>query len=178
MSAANRCVSAANKCVSAANTRMGSMRVLAIDQALDNSGWAFGSAGVCSACGLIKNPAGRFTDLGGRFLRFEIEVEKLIEIYQPQVISFESHRKHSGVQAAQVLGAVSAIVMKCAKARNIPSYGIEVGVHKKIFTGTARASKDLSLAVARKRYPNLIIPTDDVSDSIGILHATFDLLSK
>ncbi len=164
--------------MSAAKTGMSQLRILALDQSLDSSGWAFGSAGVCSACGLIKNPASRFTDLGGRFLRFELELEKLIKAYDPQVISFEAHRSHKGVQAAQVLGAVSALVMKAAKARAIPSYGIEVGTHKKVFTGCARASKEMSLAVARKRYPNLTIPTDDVADAIGILHATFVLLSK
>ena len=162
----------------AIDDRISKWRVLALDQAFEKTGWAFGSAGVCLACGLIKNPASRFTDMGGRFLRFELELEKLIAAHKPQVISFEAHRSHKGVQAAQVLGAVSAIVMKCAKAHNIPSYGIEVGIHKKIFTGTARASKELSLAVARKRYPNLSIPNDDVADAVSILHATFDLLSK
>ncbi len=153
------------------------MTILTIDQATEKAGWAFGTTDHgCIACGLIQIKRGRFTDIGFVMLKFETEVKKLIERYKPEIMAFEAHRKHSSVQSAQMLGAVSAICMKLAREHSLPFHGAEVGQHKQFFTGTGRASKELTLAVAKKKYPGLTIADDNVADAISILHYTLNQL--
>lgn len=149
------------------------MVILAIDQSSTVSGYAVGSPELgCFACGRIVLPQ-RFTDIGSRFLMFERKVQDLVTKHSPALVAFEAHRAHSGVQAGQMLGAVSGLVMKVAKQNDISFIGAEVGQHKKVFTGIGRASKQLSLAVARKKYPGLVIEDDNVADAISILHWAF-----
>jgi len=145
------------------------MRVLAIDQASEKSGYAFGdtTSGLTSV-GLIHVKPSRFSDLGSRFFDFEKKLKALLAEHKPECVCFEEHRCHSGVQAAQVLGAITGIVMKVAKEAGCSYRGAPVSSHKKALTGCARASKELTTAVARKRWPGLVIVDDNVADAVSI----------
>jgi len=149
------------------------MNILAVDQASGVSGYAWGTPELgCLSCGIIDSRS-RFVDLGGQSLKFERRLRELIVQSKAECVAFEAHRAHSGIQAAQLLGAWSLSVMRLAREAGLPYLGIEVGAWKAAFTGTGRASKDLVMAVARKKYPGLPITRYDVADAIGILHGTF-----
>ena len=152
------------------------MTILAIDQASGTSGFAWGTPEKgCLGCGVI-NTKSRFVDVGGQMLLFERKLKDLITAAKPTCIAFESHRAHTGVIAAQMLGGVSAIVMKVAREHQIPYIGVDVPTWKKAFTGTPRATKQLVLAVAQKKYPHLYIKSHDTADALGILHGAFSKL--
>jgi Holliday junction resolvasome RuvABC endonuclease subunit len=118
--------------------------VLAFDQAFQNTGWAVGTSDGPVACGLIVVSPRRFDSLGARFLRFEKGIRELLQTHRPALVVFEEHRAHAGVQAAQVLGACSAILMM--------------------------------VAVARKKYPTMHVPDDNVADALHIMAWGLDQL--
>lgn len=143
--------------------------VLAFDQAFRNTGWAAGTAEGPLACGLISVSPRRFDSLGSRYLRFEKGVREKISLYQPALVVLEEHRAHSGVQAAQVLGACTAILMKCCDESGVPYMAVPVPTLKKHATGTHRASKELMVAVARKKYPAMHVTDDNVADALHMM---------
>lgn len=152
------------------------MNILSVDQASGVSGYASGTPQLgCLACGVIDSRS-RFVDIGGQLLIYERRLRELIKETRAECVAFEAHRRHHGIQAAQLLGAWSAVTMKVAREFDLPYIGVEIGTWKKEFTGTARASKELILAVAEKKYPSLAIPRYDVADAIGILHGAFSLV--
>lgn len=140
--------------------------ILALDQA-SLCGWAAGDDTVV-ACGLIDSTPRRFESQGMRFVKFEKELVKLIDRFNPSLVVIEEHRAHTGVQAAQILGAYAASVMRICDERNINYTASPVVAHKRAFTGTTRASKELTLAVANKKFPHLNIPSFDIADACSI----------
>lgn len=151
--------------------------VLAFDQAFQLTGWAAGTVAGPLACGRLDLRPRRFDSLGGRFLRFEKSVRELVQTHRPALIVFEEHRAHAGIQAAQVLGAVTALVMKCADEAGIDYAAVPVATLKKHATGTPRASKALMVAAARKKFPSMNIPDDNVADALHLLRWGVELLS-
>lgn len=143
--------------------------VLGLDQAT-KMGWAIGTAETAFACGLIDTTPRRFDSYGSRYLRVEKEVTRLLVEHKPTLVVFEEHRRHNSTQAAQVLGAITAIVAKCCEQEHVDYFGIPVLTLKKHFTGSATASKALMLAVARKKFPHLLIPDDNVADALSMYH--------
>jgi Holliday junction resolvasome RuvABC endonuclease subunit len=118
----------------------------------------------------------RFDSLGARFLRFEKGIRELLQTHRPALVVFEEHRAHAGVQAAQVLGACSAILMKCCDEVGVTYMAVPVITLKKHATGTHRASKELMVAVARKKYPTMHVPDDNVADALHIMAWGLDQL--
>ena len=143
--------------------------VLAFDQAFQNTGWAVGTSDGPIACGLIVVSPRRFDSLGARFLRFEKGNRELLQKYRPTLVVFEEHRAHAGVQAAQVLGACAAILMKCCDEDGITYMAVPVTTLKKHATGTHRASKELLVACARKKYATMDVPDDNVADALHMM---------
>lgn len=140
--------------------------ILALDQA-SLCGWAAG-ADTLVACGLIDSTPRRFESQGMRFVKFERELVRLLDTHKPTLVVIEEHRAHTGVQAAQVLGAYAASVMRLCDERNINYTAAPVIAHKRAFTGTPRASKELTLAVAKKKFPALGIESFDIADACSI----------
>jgi Holliday junction resolvasome RuvABC endonuclease subunit len=143
--------------------------VLAFDQAFQRTGWAVGKDGSAVACGLIDTTQKRFDSLGARFLRFEKRVRELIQLHKPDLVVFEEHRAHSGVQAAQVLGACTALIMKCCDEAGINYMAVPVRTLKKHATGSAFANKELMTAVAVKKYPTMEVYDDNVADALHMM---------
>ncbi len=142
------------------------MNVLAFDQSLSATGWTVGSPDRgLFACGRILSPVRRFDSLGARFLRFEKGVRELLTTYKPALVVFEEHRAHHGVQAAQVLGAVTGILMARCDELNITYTAVPVATLKKFGSGAHNASKALMVATAKKKYPALDIVDDNVADA-------------
>lgn len=151
--------------------------VLAFDQALGKMGYAFGTteSGPVAA-GLVDTRPRRFDSLGMRYIRFEKAVRDLIAKYQPTLIVFEEHRMHQGIIAAQVLGSCAAIIMKCAAEANVPHTTVLPNILKKHATGHHRASKELMVAVARKKYPTMTVLDDNVADALHMMRWGLDQL--
>lgn len=145
------------------------MRVIGIDQG-DYLGWAAGSKSEGAlACGLIDTSARRFDSIGARFLRMERALRELFAKYTPGLVVIEEHRAHKGVQAAQMLAGRTGIILKLCAEMNIEHMGVPVATAKVFGTGTGRASKELMVAAARKKYPHLEIATDDVADALHFM---------
>ena len=142
--------------------------VLAFDQAT-HMGWAAGSPNSPIDCGTIDSSPKRFDSLGARFMRAEQGIKSLLAKFKPALVVFEEHRAHSSVQAAQVLGAYTALIMKCCEQAGVPYMGVGVKVLKKHGTGTGNATKELMIAAARKRFPSLTIRTDDEADAAHMM---------
>lgn len=148
-------------------TRTG--KVLAFDQAFVNTGWAVGTAKGPIACGLIDVAPKRFDSLGARFLRFEKRVRELIMEHDPELVVFEEHRYHASIQAAQTLGAVTALIMKVCDEIGVPYMAVPVPTLKKHATGIMRASKELMVAVAVKKFPTMEVIDDNVADALHMM---------
>jgi Holliday junction resolvasome RuvABC endonuclease subunit len=154
------------------------VKILALDQALASCGYAVGDSNKVTACGCIRTAPGRFESQGMRFLKFERALRELIATHKPRLICFEEHRAHSGVQAAQVLGAVTATIMRVATELGIEYASFPVSRIKKMGAGVHNASKQLMLASARKKYPHLHIENDDVADAVAICALALATYSK
>lgn len=140
------------------------MKILAFDQASQKTGWAFGDP-VVRCCGTINTAARRLDSIGSRFLRLETGVNELLDRFKPEVVVIEEHQRHKGTWAAQMLGGALAIITKCTEARKIDLLSVPVKTLKKSGSGTVSASKELMLAVARKKFPQAIIKSDDEADA-------------
>ena len=148
-----------------------SVKVLGIDQAFQFTGWAVGTPDGPVACGLLDTSGRRFDSLGVRFMKFERGIAELLDTHKPSLVVFEEHRAHHGVQAAQTLGAVTALVMKLSDERSIPYTAVPVKTLKKHATGSATASKILMVAAARKKFPSMAprIVSDVVADALHMM---------
>jgi Holliday junction resolvasome RuvABC endonuclease subunit len=154
------------------------MRVLAFDQASVSTGWCFGTKSGLTECGRINITPRRFDSIGIRFLRLDREVTALIKKFQPTLLALEEHRAHSSVISAQMLGAASAVIMKCAEEHGLHYASFPVARIKKFGSGSHNASKALMLASARKKYPHLHIENDDVADAVAICGLALATYSK
>lgn len=150
--------------------------VIGFDQAFKNTGWAAGTADGPVACGLISVAPRRFDSLGARFVRFERGVRDVLSKHKPALVIFEEHRAHAGLQAAQVLGACAALIMKVCDEMGVEYMAVPVPTLKKHATGTPRASKELMVAVARKKFPTMTIADDNVADAIHMMQWGIDQL--
>lgn len=144
--------------------------VLAFDQAFAFTGWAVGTSdGKAVKCGLLDTSGRRFDSLGMRFMKFEKGIAALVDEHKPALVVFEEHRSHRGVQAAQTLGAVTALIMKVCEERDIKYTAVPVTTLKKHATGHHAASKALMVAVARKRFPTMNVEDDNVADALHMM---------
>lgn len=142
--------------------------VIGFDQAT-LMGWAVGTSEGAIACGTINTTPRRFDSMGARFLRAEKGISDLLTKYKPALAVLEEHRAHSSVQAAQILGAYAVTVMTCCERAGVPYMAVPVLTLKKFASGCAHASKDLMVAAARKRFPNLTINSDDEADAAHMM---------
>jgi Holliday junction resolvasome RuvABC endonuclease subunit len=142
--------------------------VLAFDQASNYSGWALGKNNSVIECGTIDTSPRRFDSIGSRFLRLSKAVRELIEDHRPDLIVIEEHRRHSSTQAAQMLGGAAALVLSLAEEHNVPAMAVPVMTLKRFWTGTGNASKELMLAVARKKCDRVTVKNDDEADACAM----------
>jgi Holliday junction resolvasome RuvABC endonuclease subunit len=130
-------------------------------------GWARGCAGKMPLYGTLDLSPGRFSGGGMRFLRFENELQKLLEGVQQ--VAFEEVRAHRGVDAAHIYGGLMATLTAQCERWGIPYEGIPVGSWKKVFVGKGNASKTDVVAEAGRR--GYVTKTEDEADALGVWHA-------
>jgi len=87
------------------------------------------------------------------------------------LVAYEDVKRHSGVLAAHMYGAIEAIIKELCDAhlpKPIPYIGIPVGTIKKHATGKGNAGKELMIAAAMGRWSDVKIISDDHADALWI----------
>jgi crossover junction endodeoxyribonuclease RuvC len=140
--------------------------LLAIDLGT-SCGWARGFAHAGPPLyGTLNLSPGRFSGGGMRFVRFQNELEVLLDGVGR--VAFEEVRRHRGVDAAHIYGGLMATLTATCERMSIPYEGIPVGTWKRAFTGKGNASKqDVVDEAARRGYNP---KTEDEADALGVWH--------
>lgn len=130
-------------------------------------------------CGLIHTKPGRFESLGMRFLRFENAIRGVLTEHAPEVLFFEEVRAHSAVQAAQMWGGYSSVLMKVADELRIPYQGLPVATIKTHATGNHMAKKERMIQCAQAMWPEFAgkLKDDNTADSAWVAYTGLLLLS-
>jgi Holliday junction resolvasome RuvABC endonuclease subunit len=125
------------------------------------------------AAGVWKLSGGtRHESHGMRVIRFERHLNELIRsIDGPVFIAYEEVRRHMGVDAAHMYGALAASIQRVCSERQLDYLAIPVGTVKKLATGKGNAKKDAMLAAAAARWPGIQIEDDNQADAMFIAEA-------
>lgn len=133
-------------------------------------GWALlASDGTRSSSGEWDLKPRRHEGGGMRYLRFARLLTELIESGGAiEAVLYEEVRRHAGVDAAHVYGGIIAQLQAICEAKGIPYLGIPVGTVKKKATGKGNASKEMMIAAALIRWPELGGIGDNEADALWI----------
>jgi Holliday junction resolvasome RuvABC endonuclease subunit len=127
-------------------------------------GWALKSkTGITSGCWNLKG--NRFEGAGMRIVRLHGYLDKLATNLPIDAVYFEEVRRHLGVDAAHLYGAITHKIMEWCELRRIPYQGVPVGTVKKYATGRGNADKAAMVAAARAKWPNADIANDNEADA-------------
>lgn len=107
---------------------------------------------------------------GMRFVRFRTWLREMLDS-GIDLVAYEDVRNHKGVEAAHIYGGLVAILQEeCLTRRKPVEYvGVGVGAIKRFATGKGNAPKDLMVAAAQRRWPELPIADDNMADSLWLL---------
>ena len=138
------------------------MKILAIDP-----GTHCGYASSPFESGVWDLSVGRHEGGGMRFvkLRHFLQMETITEF---GLVVYEEVRGHKGVDAAQVYGGIVAIITEMCELQNIPYQGVPVGTIKKFATGKGNSNKEVMLATARAKWPEIDIKDDNQADALWL----------
>lgn len=117
-------------------------------------------------CELFRCRSSRHDSSGMKYLLFEKRLKALIDEYHPDFVAYEIWNKHSGVQAAQVLGGYMATLTKVLEERQLPGLGLSVQEIKKHATGNQMAGKPKMMAAAQLLWPKANLVSPDVADAL------------
>lgn len=137
------------------------MRILALDLGT-HCGWALSP----HESGVWNLAPRRFEGSGMRFVTFRQHLRKILE--GVNLVYFEEVRKHMGVDAAHVYGGLMAVLTEECEVRKIPYQGIPVGTIKRAATGKGNAPKDVMVAAAKQKWPELVIIDDNHADALHL----------
>lgn len=132
-----------------------------------NLGWAYRGADGRITHGFISLKPNRFEGGGMRSLRARRWLHEIAASVSITEIVFEEVRRHQGVDAAHVYGAIMGEITAFGEERSIPYRGIPIGIWKKALTGKGNASKDQVMAAVMAL--GYCINVQDEADVIGIL---------
>lgn len=85
------------------------------------------------------------------------------------MVVYEEVRGHKGVDAAQVYGGIVAVISEFCEVNQFPYQGVPVGTIKKFATGKGNSNKEVMLAAARAKWPEVKIVDDNQADALWIL---------
>ena len=139
------------------------MKILAIDP-----GTHCGYASSPFESGVWDLSSGRHEGGGMRFVKLRRYLQEYT-ITKIDLLVYEEVRGHKGVDAAQVYGGIVAIITELCELQNIPYQGVPVGTIKKFATGKGNSNKEVMLAAARAKWPEIDIVDDNQADALWIL---------
>ena len=82
------------------------------------------------------------------------------------LVVYEEVRRHLGTDAAHIYGGIVAIITEICETQKIPYQGVPVGTIKKFATGKGNSNKEVMLAAARERWPEVNIVDDNQGDAL------------
>lgn len=133
------------------------MRILALDLGT-NCGWCRVDTSVDPAqwlWGRLNFSIHRYEGGGIRYLRFERKLDEFFEGRRPDLVVFEEVSFSRFQQAAEVLNAMTGILMKRCEEKDIPYQGVPVGTLKKFATGKGNCGKEAMLEAAHRFLPEI-----------------------
>jgi crossover junction endodeoxyribonuclease RuvC len=151
-------------------------RVIALDLAT-TTGYALAAGGVFvhSASASFARDKGTkrraAEHIGQPMLNFQRWLRERIQEDKPTAFAFEDVFRWSSSDAAKVFCGLRGILMLNAAYYGIPVFGYSPGHVKKFFTGNGNAPKELMVAQAIARYPELAGEDidDNRADAIAVL---------
>ena len=148
------------------------MVILGIDPGT-RCGWSVRADDGTHSSGVWDLRGSRFDGGGMRYLRFERIFKECLDIAKPTKVAFEEVRRHMGVDAAHVYGALIGIITKECEVRSIPYEGIPVSAPKTLATGKGNADKVAMLAAAIYKWPGWMPEDDNEADARWIAEVGF-----
>lgn len=144
------------------------MNILAIDPGL-SCGWCIlrlPQTGFFINSGVWDLHGNRFEGAGMRILRLRGCLSQIARDAGPfELVAFEEVRRHLGVDAAHMYGAITHEIMAWCEQNTIPYRGIPVATVKKRATGKGNANKEKMLAAAQKQWPCHVFADDNEADA-------------
>lgn len=125
--------------------------LLAIDPGT-KCGWAVRSPQGIDNSGTWDLTPKRFEGAGMRYLRLRTWLREALELVQPELVAFEEVRRHMGVAAAHVYGAIVGVIQEECELRKIPYYGLPVATVKRTACGRGNADKLMMRAAAARQW--------------------------
>ena len=104
---------------------------------------------------------------GMRFFRLRNYLIKACE--GVNLVVYEEVRRHLGTDAAQIYGGIIAIISEHCELKKIDYQGVPVQTIKKFATGKGNSNKEVMLAAARAKWPQLNIVDDNQGDALFLL---------
>lgn len=149
-----------------------SRTIIAIDPGC-TTGWCVRRPSKHVTAGTWKLSGGtRHESHGMRIIRFEMQLKGLLDsIDGPVLVAYEEVRRHMGVDAAHMYGAIAASLQRVCAERKLDYLAIPVGTVKKLATGKGNAKKDAMIAAAVCRWPGIQIEDDNQADAMFIAEA-------
>ncbi len=135
------------------------MKILAIDPGT-HCGYALSPF----ESGVWNLSVGRHEGGGMRFVKLRSYLAKACQ--GAELVVYEEVRGHKGTDAAQVYGGIVAIIQEHCEQSRIPYQGVPVGTIKKFATGKGNSNKEVMLAAARARWPEVGIINDNQGDAL------------
>ena len=151
------------------------MIILGIDPALTHVGWgvikASGSSITYLGSGTINTKASEI--LPNRLAFISLEIEKIIEKFQPNISSMEevfiNMNPQSTLKLSHARGAIMAVIGKyCLELREFAPNKI-----KKTLVGAGRAEKNQVIYMINLLMPNAKITNPDEADALAAAYACY-----
>ena len=145
------------------------MRVLGIDPALNNTGWAiidrFGDDYKVIGVDHISNSSNNYYGkLENNFKR----IDELIKEYKPDIFAIEETFVNMNAVSSLKLGVVRGVFFACAINNGIKIIEFKPNEIKKVITGNGKADKRQVDYMVKMLIPKAEPKTSDESDAIAI----------
>jgi len=139
------------------------MPILALDPAT-KMGWALSPL----LSGVWDLSLKRDESMGMKFLRCRAKLNELLDNYRIQLVVYEAARHAAPKMQGSLVhqAQLQAIIMDWAMTAGIESKGYSPKEIKKWATGNGNASKEIMVAVAKSRWPEIAIVDDNQADAL------------
>ena len=137
------------------------------------SGWATAFDSGQRSSGSIKLKAHQFANWASRMTKMRGLLDGLHTLEPIEEVWFEEVRRHNGVAAAHVYGALMGTVAEWCDLRDIPYSGVSVGTIKKFATGSGNASKERMISAVKEKW-RANVKDDNEADAIALLECQME----
>ena len=140
------------------------MKILALDVATKTGFKTETASGVWDF-----NKQKRGDSYGMRLIRFKSSVREILDLEKIDIVVYE---RPAGMFKSSIMVAsemVSVVIVMCEEM-GLDYTAYSASEIKKFWTGKGNANKQAMIDETQKRYPELVIETDDQADAIALYH--------